>query len=374
MKQFVALMMCAVSLGAAAQLPDGCTDETACNYDETATIQSFGDGSLGFTWTSLGEYAEEISWTITNAAGDSLTGGNFDDAIGGSVDLPAGEYSFNGFDSYGDGWNGYGLTITDAGSGTATDLTLTSGSANSVAITVSGASTCTYPASDLVDCEGNTLCDGITYEFSIEDAYSDGMCCNYGEGSYTILFDGDTLATGSDFGASAYHAFCIPTDACVQLVMVADGYPEEQTWSFSADGVELAGAGLDGSSQNYVFGDCVGGCMNAAACNYDADAVLDYPDGSCTYPESDLVDCEGNYLCDDITYEFSIIDASGDGMCCTYGEGSYTILSDGDTLATGSDFGAWAYHAFCIPADACVQLVMVTDGYPEEQLWLFRRC
>ena len=29
--------------------------------------------------------------------------------------------------------------------------------------------------------------DGITYEFSIEDEYSDGMCCNYGEGSYTIF-------------------------------------------------------------------------------------------------------------------------------------------------------------------------------------------
>ena len=350
----------------------GCIDETACNYDEAATIQALGDGALSFTWTTLGQWSSEISWTITNAAGDSLTGGSYADAIGGNVVLPAGDYTFNGFDSYGDGWNGYVLTITDEGSGTSTDLTLESGAANSVGVTVNGASTCTYPASDLVDCEGNTLCDGITYEFSIADQYSDGMCCSYGEGSYTILSDGDTLVTGGDFGASAYHAFCIPADACVQLVMVADNYPGEQTWSFSADGVELAGTGLDGSTATYSFGGCVGGCTDAAACNYDADAVLDYDDGSCTYPESASVDCDGNILCDGITYEFSIADQYSDGMCCSYGEGSYTILSDGDTLVTGGDFGASAYHAFCIPADACVQLVMVADNYEmNEQTWSF---
>ena len=30
----------------------GCIDETACNYDENATIQSCGDGALNFTWLS----------------------------------------------------------------------------------------------------------------------------------------------------------------------------------------------------------------------------------------------------------------------------------------------------------------------------------
>ena len=86
---------------------EGCIDETACNYDEAATIQALGDGALSFTWTTLGQWSSEISWTITNAAGDSLTGGSYADAIGGNVVLPAGDYTFNGFDSYGDGWNGY---------------------------------------------------------------------------------------------------------------------------------------------------------------------------------------------------------------------------------------------------------------------------
>ena len=54
--------------------------------------------------------------------------------------------------------------------------------------------------------------DGVQFT----DQYADGMCCAYGEGSYTILSDGDNSWTIT----------------CVQLVMVADNYPGEQTWSF----------------------------------------------------------------------------------------------------------------------------------------------
>ena len=57
------------------------------------------------------------------------------------------------------------------------------------------------------------------------------MCCAYGEGSYTILVGGEVVATGGDFGSGAYHEFCVPADVCVQLVMVADNYPSEQSWT-----------------------------------------------------------------------------------------------------------------------------------------------
>jgi uncharacterized surface protein with fasciclin (FAS1) repeats len=45
------------------------------------------------------------------------------------------------------------------------------------------------------------------------------------------------------------------------------------------------------------------GCMDEMACNYDADATND--DGSCTYPDEDYLDCDGNCL----------NDADGDGVC-----------------------------------------------------------
>jgi hypothetical protein len=576
---------------------EGCIDETACNYDEAATIQAFGDGTLSFTWTTIGSFAGEISWDITDADGNVVAAGDANAAVGGSATLPAGDYSFNGYDSYGDGWNGFVLGITDAGSGNEYSLTLDEGSTNSVAVSVSGASTCTYPASEQVDCDGNCAGGGVLYQFDISDQFADGMCCNYGEGSYTILVDGAEVATGSDFGGSASHTFCAPADACVLVVFVADGYPEEQTWSLSADGTQILGEGLDGSTATYGAGGCVGGCSDETACNYDADALLDYDDGSCTYIGAGECDCDGNVedvlgecggtctadvdadgICDDVDdcvgaldacgvcngdgtscagcdgvpgsglelddcgvcggdnssctgcldetacnydadatiqgfvmgdmgslqidltagsypgeisweldgatygapasgsielapglytitgndsygdgwngaqmtivdvasgtsyslvvtgstatlevevtaglestcdfsscsgctdetacnydptaltddgscvapdaltgcgdtcldggvlYTFDIADQYSDGMCCTYGEGSYTILVDGDIIAAGGDFGASASERFCAPADACVQLIMVADNYPGEQTWSF---
>ena len=251
---------------------EGCIDETACNYDEAATIQAFGDGTLSFTWTVIGSYAGEISWDITDADGNVVAAGDANAAVGGSATLPAGDYSFNGYDSYGDGWNGFVLGITDAGSGNEYSLTLDDGSTNSVAVSVSGASTCTYPANEQVDCDGNCAGGGILYQFDISDQFGDGMCCSYGEGSYTILVDGAEVATGSDFGGSASHAFCAPADACVLVVFVADNYPGEQSWSLSADGTQILGEGLDGSTATYGAGGCVGGCSDETACNYDADA------------------------------------------------------------------------------------------------------
>ena len=212
----------------------GCIDETACNYDENATIQSVGDGTLNFTWIAPGQWAGEISWNITDADANVVASGDANAAVGGSIDLPAGDYSFNGFDSYGDGWNGYVLGITDVVSGTDYVLTLDDGASNSVAVSVSGGSTCTYPASDAVDCDGNCVGGGVLYQFDISDVYGDGMCCTYGEGSYSITVDGAVVASGSDFGGSASHTarrlmracswssslttFCAAPDALLEFI------------------------------------------------------------------------------------------------------------------------------------------------------------
>ena len=153
-----------------------------------------------------------------------------------------------------------------------------------------------YPESDLVDCEGNSLCEGVLYEFNISDVYSDGMCCAYGEGSYSITSDGIEVASGSDFGAGASHTFCVPADACVQVSFIQDNYPQEQSWSLIADGTQILGEGLDGSTATYNVGGCIGGCTDSTACNYDADAVLDYDDGSCIGIAEGACDCDGNIL------------------------------------------------------------------------------
>ncbi|MCB0639186.1 MAG: S8 family serine peptidase [Lewinella sp.] len=43
-----------------------------------------------------------------------------------------------------------------------------------------------------------------------------------------------------------------------------------------------------------------------------------------------------------------MLDSYGDGMCCSNGEGWYALYSSqGNLLGSGSQFGAWTYHAFC---------------------------
>ncbi|PIE48118.1 MAG: peptidase S8 [Flavobacteriales bacterium] len=51
------------------------------------------------------------------------------------------------------------------------------------------------------------------YTFTIKDSYGDGMCCSYGNGSYTLSreSDGSVLASGGSFGSSEATDFCLNT-------------------------------------------------------------------------------------------------------------------------------------------------------------------
>ena len=40
------------------------------------------------------------------------------------------------------------------------------------------------------------------YEFTIYDAYGDGICCSYGSGSYSVNYFGEEVASGGSFGSS----------------------------------------------------------------------------------------------------------------------------------------------------------------------------
>lgn len=50
------------------------------------------------------------------------------------------------------------------------------------------------------------------YTFEILDQYGDGICCNYGNGTYVLTAaDGKTIKSGGNFGASEVTNFCVPT-------------------------------------------------------------------------------------------------------------------------------------------------------------------
>lgn len=102
-----------------------------------------------------------------------------------------------------------------------------------------------------------------------------------------------------------------PTPTTVTLTLTFDNYPEETSWEIR-DGATVVASGGTYPSQ---------------------------PDGSTINVDVDLIDgC----------YDFVISDAYGDGICCSYGSGSYSLTDGGTTLASGGAFGTSETTAFCV--------------------------
>lgn len=59
------------------------------------------------------------------------------------------------------------------------------------------------------------------YDFTIYDAYGDGICCSYGSGSYTVSVGGTTVATGGAFTSSETTNFCVGSGTRMEAQEVA---------------------------------------------------------------------------------------------------------------------------------------------------------
>merc|ERR1711915_896688 len=55
-----------------------------------------------------------------------------------------------------------------------------------------------------------------------------------------------------------------------------------------------------------------------------------------SYPSTDSF--EDNYCLAEGSYTFTIYDEWGDGICCSWGNGSYEVLVNGDSVASGGEF------------------------------------
>jgi len=69
------------------------------------------------------------------------------------------------------------------------------------------------------------------------------------------------------------------------------------------------------------------------------------------YLESDTKYIYQKCLPKDSCYIFAIQDSSGDGICCSEGEGSYSIVYGGVEMASGGDFGSSTAHV--INSEGC---------------------
>jgi hypothetical protein len=127
---------------------------------------------------------------------------------------------------------------------------------------------------------------------------------------------------------SSAMAQCPPQQVQVTIEILTDNYGYETYWQLSyANGGIIASGGQDPTyANNTSYSESY--CVSAGAC-----------------------------------LKFEIHDTFGDGMCCSYGNGYYNILIDGQLAATGGSFSAYRLEQFnCPPGTTCGTALTVTEG------------
>ena len=146
-----------------------------------------------------------------------------------------------------------------------------------------------------------------------------------GGGSTPTCSDGiqNGTETGIDCGGSCEPCQTACSDNEVNVSITFDNYPEETSWSLTNAGGSTVASG------SYSTSNADGSTVTENLC---------LPDGC---------------------YTFTINDAYGDGMCCSYGNGSYSVTGSTGSLASGGSFTSSEATQFCLggsPAPTC------TDG------------
>lgn len=112
------------------------------------------------------------------------------------------------------------------------------------------------------------------------------------------------------FSFNQLFSQCLSSEKELIINIVPDNYPTEITW----DVVDLSNANVIAS------GDSLGSsvCLYSTTC-----------------------------------YKFTIYDSFGDGICCSFGNGSYDLIYDGISIQTGGDYGSSESKTInCLPIDS----------------------
>ncbi|MBF8149496.1 VCBS repeat-containing protein [Winogradskyella sp. F6397] len=124
--------------------------------------------------------------------------------------------------------------------------------------------------------------------------------------------------TGVDCGGSCPDA-CPEPPPCTDIVVsiTLDNYPEETDWSIENSAGETVAAG------GPYGGEADGSTVTIDVCLEDG------------------------------CYDFIINDDYGDGICCSYGSGSYDVTVNGLVVASGGNFGTSETTNFCVGPVPC---------------------
>lgn len=146
-------------------------------------------------------------------------------------------------------------------------------------------------------------------ETTADDMGSAGFDVQFGNGrvnAYQAIIAAGGSAGG---GGGGNTTACVDSD--VSLTLVSDNYGSETSWTLSNSSGTVVESGT-GYANNQTF--------------------------------------SFNWTLADDDYTFTINDSYGDGICCAYGQGSYTVSDANGSFISGGDFGASESTDFCVEA------------------------
>lgn len=225
------------------------------------------------------------------------------------------------------------LTTDDYGSETSWEITNTNNQ-----VEASGGN---Y-ASNQTYSESVCLSEG-DFTFTISDTYGDGICCNYGAGSYSLIMDGVTVASGDSFSASESTSFSLGSTGGGDTGGNGDT-PELSGYYASADG--LTGYALKTALYNII--------NNHSTQSYGDLWTFYISYSSDNYYENDgsILDMYSEKPSSSDTYNFT----AGSDQC-----GSYS--GEGDCYNREHAFPRSWFGGAVLPMNTDVHHIFATDGY-----------
>jgi len=185
---------------------------------------------------------------------------------------------------------------------------------------------------------------GNCYRFTIFDSYGDGICCAYGQGSYSISVNGQEIGSGGDFNSAESLDFCL-------IDLFATAAPSVSISPSAAPSISI--------SPSAAPSECTGGIFSLdlltdlfpietswSLTDLETNEIIVYGDGDDYVPET-LYQIS-NCLYGDC-YKFFIYDEGGDGLDGWWGApGDYSVSVNGKVIGSGSSFGYRDSVLFCL--------------------------
>jgi len=244
---------------------------------------------------SEGSWPGEISWYLSDSTtGEIILSKELPDAapFDTVLCLQIGTYTFTGLDSYGDGWNGSIMTITDVASGSEyLNFTIDTGFELIQNFVLGPTYGCLDPFAINYDPLANTDDGSCEYETCDENLVY--LYCSPGfwpdEVSWYIYDSlGSEIISG---GVDQYYSICVPTGT--YKVFGADTYGDGWNGANlfaldSSDNVLLNWTFEEGfNDSTYFFAGPKYGCTDPRADNFDPSATVD--DSSCVFANCGIV-------------------------------------------------------------------------------------